>query len=282
VQRWPVNKPRELYLFGTHEHLDHRSGLPFSQFCYIKPPFTLHLYGSHRFLNVLDERYGIFSRSLRPTVHLDDPIDFRMMAAKFRGVELRNEQFPDFEPESGLPPWQVRDVNMPVQIGSTLVTAFDVYHGPTRCLAYKVQHGDVSFIFCTDHEIRRGPDASDPRQAQSAQAEARLVEQCRGVTVAYFDGQYFLEEYLGRRGIGNLPPVSRLDWGHGCVEDIVKRAKECKIGRTYVGHHDPERTWPAKLELDRWLMGQSQANGSPRGSVSGSIELAKSEDFVDL
>src|SRR5581483_959127 len=42
IQNWPAGRPREVHIFGTHEHLDHRSGLPFAQFCYVKPEFKLN------------------------------------------------------------------------------------------------------------------------------------------------------------------------------------------------------------------------------------------------
>jgi hypothetical protein len=270
--RWPQDRPRQVYIIGTHEHLDHRSGLPFCQFCFVRPPFTLHVYGSFQFLRALDERYGVFSRQISSSAHLDDPIDYRVMAATFRGYEMRNKQAP--VPEVA-PPWEVRDVNEPVRIGNTSITAFDVYHGSCRCLAYKIQHGPASFVFCTDHELRHGADPADKRQAQSHAADARLVDACRGVDAAYFDAQYFRDEYDGKKGIGVTMPVSRVDWGHGCMEDVVARVKLCRIKRAYIGHHDPERTWVARLGVDRWL--EEQFAGLPY-----KVALAKSEDMLDL
>ena len=258
IQRWDASRPRDLYLFGTHEHLDHRSGLPFSQFCYVRPPFNLHLFGSFQFLNALDERYGVFSRQLRSTTHLDDPIDYRVMSASFRGNEIRNPDVADFRPSDGPPPWNVRDVNDPIRIGGTTVTAFDVYHGATRCLAYKVEHGDATFVFCTDHELRHGPTATDPRQLQSKEADDRLVEHCRGADVAYFDGQYFLDEYTGRKGIGNTLAVSRVDWGHGCIEDVVDRVRACGIRRDV---HRPPRP---RTHLARQATGRPLAPATVR------------------
>jgi hypothetical protein len=275
VQRWPDDRPREVYIFGTHEHLDHRSGLPFAQFLYVKPPFTIHLYGGYQFLHALDERYGIFTRKINPSTHLDDPIDFRVMAAEFRGNELRNPNWPDFPPSEALPKCRVLDAAEPVQIGNLTVTALETYHGDVRCLAYKFQYGSTAFVFCTDHEVRHGLDPTDPRQEQSREAEQRLVEYCRGVDAAYFDGQYFRGEYDGVKPIGATMAVSRVDWGHSCIEDIIERSKLCRIKRTFVGHHDPERTWGGLLSVDRWL--QSQCAGQPFV-----IELAKSEDMLDL
>src|SRR4051794_13439128 len=71
VLNWPEGRPRVLHFFGSHPHLDHRSGLPFSQFCFTRPPFTIHVYGPHGFLNALDERFGVYSREIRRFTHLD-------------------------------------------------------------------------------------------------------------------------------------------------------------------------------------------------------------------
>jgi phosphoribosyl 1,2-cyclic phosphodiesterase len=274
IKRWPANRARQIHILGTHEHLDHRSGLPFSQFCFVRPEFNIQVFGSAQFLHALDDRYGVFSRKITDTTYLDDPIDYRVMSASFSGFELRNPEVPDFRGGS-TPDWLCRDISQPVQIGATKITAFDVYHGLTRCISYKIQHGPVSFVFCTDHEIRHGPDPFDPRQAQSKAAEQRLREHIRGVDLAYVDGQYFRDEYDGKKGIGVTMQVKRIDWGHGCIEDVVARAAECGVQRTLIGHHDPERTWVDRLAADRWL--DQQCEGKPY-----KIELAKGESVVDI
>jgi phosphoribosyl 1,2-cyclic phosphodiesterase len=272
---WPSDRAREVHLFGTHEHLDHRSGLPFCQFCYARPPFTMHVYGGYQFLHALDERYGIFTQQINSSTHLDDPIDYRAMSAKFVAHELRNSQRIDYDLSQTKPPWEVRDAAHPLRIGQTVIKTFDVYHGTVRCLAFKIQHGSATFVFCTDHEVRHGADASDPRQAQSARDDQRLAENCQDADAVYVDGQYFRAEYDGLNGIGPTLPVSRVDWGHGCLEDIVERAKKCRVRRTFVGHHDPERTWVERLNVDKWL--QQQSADQPF-----LIELAKSEGILDL
>jgi hypothetical protein len=163
----------------------------------------------------------------------------------------------------------------PVRVGNTTVTAFEVYHGVTDCLGYKIRHGDVSFVFCTDHELRHGDDPTDPRQAKSSAAEATLVEQCGDADLGYFDGQYFRSEYEGLRGIGLTPPVSRVGWGHGCIEDVIARARKCRVKHTLIGHHDPERQWDARVHLDRELA--RLCEGEPNR-----IELAKQGAVVNL
>ena len=277
VKSWPAEKPRHLYMFGTHEHLDHRSGLPFSRFCFARPEgFHLHIFGTFGFLNALDERYGVFSRQIRPTTYMDDPIDFRMMSATFHGTEIRNAEDVDPAALSMYPLfWDVKDINKPIEIGSTQITAFNVYHGPTRCLAYKIVHNGATFLFCTDHELRHGADPDDPRQRRSLAAEERLVRYATDVDVAYLDGQYYLDEYLGKKGVGTTSPVPRIDWGHGCIEDIVERVRRCRVKRCLIGHHDPERDWAEQVDMDRWLAELS-------ATLPGTLELAKGDQVIDV
>jgi|GEM_PF-250923 len=272
---WPEGKKREVFIFGSHEHLDHRSGLPFSQFCFVRPPFSMKLYGSFQFLNALDERYGIFSRKIGRSTYLDDPIDYRVMSANFEGYELHAPFRHKLWRTKNAHPWPVHDIREPIFIGKTKITAFDVYHGAVRCLGYKIEHGGKKFVFCTDHEWRHGADPKDPRQQQSQQAEDRLIENSMDADAAYFDGQYFRKEYEGLAGIGVTMPVRRVDWGHGCIEDVVARARHCRVKHAFIGHHDPERSWLERLQTDEWLTKQNEGQ-------QYKIELAKSEYVVDL
>lgn len=284
LRKWADRPQRVLHLFGTHEHLDHRSGLPFAGFCYARQnPFILNVYSTRHFLQALDDRYGVFSRQIKPTAHADDPVDFRMMASTFNGIELRSPATEELPPEASAAmlmeeatlPWKVHDISVPIKIGKTTIQPFEVYHGSTDCLAYAISHGGVRFVFCTDHELRHGADPNEPQQARSMAAEARLVAHCQNVDLAYFDGQYFLSEYSGLRGIGLTPPVSRVGWGHGCVEDIINRSRKCGIRHTLIGHHDPERHWDERLRLDHELE-RLCSNDTIR------IELAKQGAVIEL
>jgi phosphoribosyl 1,2-cyclic phosphodiesterase len=273
VRKWADRKDRSLHIFGSHEHLDHRSGLTFSRFCYVENnPFKLHVYGSYQFLHALDEHYGLFSKEVSETTYVDDPVDYTTMPAKFTATEFHRADDATARQKRH---WQVRDMAEPVRIGRTTVTPFEVYHVIPCCLAYKVEHNGATFVFCTDHELRRGADPNDLRQQRSMAAEARLVEHCRDVDVAYLDGQYFVDEYLGKKGIGSFPAISRLDWGHTCIEDTIDRAIRCNIKRTYIGHHDPERQWPERVDVDRQL--SLLCRGKPYH-----IQLAEGDAVIDL
>ena len=276
LQKWANRQDRTLYVFGSHQHLDHRMGLPFAGFCFSKPnPFQIRMFGPPLFLRALDQRYGIFSRRVHSAMHLDDPLDYRLMSATFTGVELRPGKPNVREGTARRRPWAIQDADDVIQVGATSIQAFPVYHGKTQCLGYKVSHGGSSFVYCTDHEVRHGSDSSDPLQTQSEAAEAEVTRQCMNVDAAYFDGQYHLSEYLGDVGIAASPAVSRVDWGHSCVEDVVARARRCNIARTFIGHHDPERPWQERVSLDRDLILSPQPPGVR-------IELAKAGAVIDV
>ncbi|MDB5321783.1 MAG: hypothetical protein JWN40_3414 [Phycisphaerales bacterium] len=272
IENWG-DRSRLLYLLASHGHLDHRSGLPFSQFCFVRPAFDIQIYGTRSFLGALDQGYGILSRQITQQMYYDDPIDYRIMSASFEGIEIPSGEEPADDEISH--PWRVHEFDQPIQIGATTVTPFDVYHGPTRCLAYKIVHGSKTFVFCTDHELRHGTDPLDPRQQKSLAAEARLIEHCQDADLAYFDGQYFLDEYFGRKRIGLTAAVPRMDWGHGCIEDVIARCRACRVKHTLIGHHDPERSWQDRIRMDHDLA-QENTNGGYR------IELAKSDVTIDL
>jgi phosphoribosyl 1,2-cyclic phosphodiesterase len=271
-RRWAGRADRTVHLFFTHEHLDHRNGLPFSRLCYARPnPFDMRIYGTRQLLAALDDRYGIFTHRLSETIHFDDPVDYRAMSAKFFATEFR-------QPGDGRPvPWEVRATNEPVLIGSTSVRPFDLYHGATRCLAYEVIHLGKKFVLCTDHEFRRA--VANPHHAEvqrkSEEAEAMVRAACADADVAYFDAQYRLAEYLGQTGIGRSGATPRVDWGHGTIEDAIDRARACNIQRTFLGHHDPERPWSERRALDAELAEES-------GRLGRQLQLANDEESIEL
>jgi ribonuclease BN (tRNA processing enzyme) len=96
-----------------------------------------------------------------------------------------------------------------------------------------------------------------------------------GADVLYRDGQFLRSEYDGIKGIGNSAAVSRMDWGHSCIEDVQKMAKLCGVKKTYIGHHDPNRDWSERNWIDEALRRDSQ-------SANHHIELACAEDVIDL
>ena len=271
--KWGPRPSRDLHIFGSHSHLDHTEGFDQAAICF-DPRNHLHIYGNRQFLRALDTNLGIFTRFVADDLlGVQTPIFYGIMPAQFQAIEIRAEN--EAEPASpDALSHRVHPLGKPVVLGKTSIRAFEVFH-PAPCLAYRFDHGGKSFVFCTDHELRHGPDDEHPRQQQSLAAEARLREFCADVDLLYRDGQYLRIEYDGIKGISNSGAVPRLDWGHSCMEDVREMASECRVKRTLVGHHDPNREWAERNWIDETLERAS-------GSASAKIELAKAETVVSL
>ena len=272
--KWGDRKERHLYLFGSHSHLDHTEGFDQAAVCF-DPRNQLHILGNGQFLRALDANLGIFSRHVdEKLLGVHTPIFYGIMPTRFEATEIRdcNREPP---PEEGDPMTRkYQHIEEPLQLEQTQVTAFEVNH-PAPCLAYVIENNGRRFVFCTDHELRRGQDDSDPRQVASHEAEQRLIRQARGADLLYHDGQYLKTEYDGLKGVGDSAPVPRLDWGHSCIQDIQQMAVECQISRTLIGHHDPNREWSEREWIDQSLQRSSSGTDSR-------IELARAETVIDL
>lgn len=273
VKKWVSEPKRDLYVFGSHSHLDHTEGFDQAPVCF-DPRNTIHVYGNRQFLRALDANLGIFTRKVAEDVKgVQTPVFFALMPAKFEACEIR-----DF---AAAPPPAAddlarafHDVAQPVRLGNTTVQPFEVFH-PAPCLAYRVDHGGKSFVFCTDHELRHGPDEGHPHERASRAAEERLKRHAAGADLLYRDGQYLRAEYDGHKGIGTSGAVPRVDWGHSCMEDIVDMVRECGVKRALIGHHDPNREWDERIWMDEML-------GRTSKGTDNQLELARAETVVEL
>jgi ribonuclease BN (tRNA processing enzyme) len=270
--KWADRPERHLHLFGSHSHLDHTEGFDQAAVCF-DPRNHVHVYGNRQFLRALDYNLGIFSRQVATTAQgVQTPIFFGVMPATFHACELGSAGADD---EGGQPPLNStqRDLHDPIRLGATTVTAFEVFH-PAPCLGYRVEHGGRVFVFCTDHELRRG-DPDHPDALRSREAEQRLIRHAAGADLLYRDGQYLRAEYDGLQGIGKSGAIPRVGWGHSCIEDVMEMAAACGIARTLIGHHDPNRDWSERNWLDESMARRVESAG-PR------IEMARAETVFDL
>ena len=269
--KWADRAERHLFVFGSHSHLDHTEGFDQAAVCF-DPRNTIHVYGNRQFLLALDSKLGIFSRRISAAekgVHT--PISYDVMPARFQSCEIQGTA-PQPSPGDGVAQ-HYHDQSEPITLGKTKIVAFEVDH-PAPCLAYRIEHNDKVFVFCTDHELRHD-DANAAAQQQSLEAEERLLAHAQGADVLYRDGQYLRAEYDGLKGVGDSNPVPRLGWGHSCIEDVLEMAEKAGIARTYIGHHDPNRPWGERYEIDEDLARRSKTS-------STNAELARAETVVDL
>ncbi len=269
-RKWGEQTDRHLYIFGSHSHSDHSEGFDQAAVCF-DPRNTISVYGNAPFLRALDSYLGIFTRSVHTSERgLRSPLSYDLMPARFNGIEILA---PNQRDTGNLLLGDAIVAEETLEIGKTRITPFEVHH-TSPCLAYRIEHGDRVFIFCTDHELRHG-EPDNPSVAASHAAEQRLRRYSVRADLLYRDGQYLRAEYDGLAGIGGSTPVSRAGWGHSCIEDVEQMAEECQIRRTCIGHHDPNREWADRNRIDEALAKNNEVRYSK-------VELARAECVVDL
>jgi phosphoribosyl 1,2-cyclic phosphodiesterase len=273
VSKWGDLPERHLYIFGSHAHFDHTEGFDQAAVCF-DPRNHIHVYGNNHFIRALDQNLGVFSQHVDINMlGIHTPLSYEKMPSNFDAVEIRDlEAHP--APQNDPMVKGFHDIFDPIVIGKTTIQPFEVFH-PDPCIGYRIEHQGKVFVYCTDHELRRGDNPEDPLQKASIAAEERLITQAMGADILYRDGQYLRIEYDGHQGIGSPYGVSRMDWGHSCIEDVVDMAERCQIPQTYIGHHDPMRTWSERNWIDETLSRRSE-------QVGLKFQLAQAETVIDL
>jgi len=271
-KKWGDKEQRTLHILGTHAHFDHTEGFDQSNICF-DPRNHVHFYANRSYLSSIDQYLGIFShQGSRADEGRPTPLNYEMMPASFESTEIRDIANDGDEPNPMVN--QYHDIGDVINIGKTAIQPFSVFH-PDPCLAYRIEHNGKVFVFCTDHELRRGPDPEFPLQAASEDAERRLIEHAMNADVLYRDGQFLCDEYDAKKPLGGAVGVPRKDWGHSCIEDVVDMAIKANVKRTYIGHHDPNRSWSELVSIDKGLVERSEQAGQH-------FELAKAETIIDL
>lgn len=272
---WGDCEQRHLSIFGTHSHYDHTEGFDQAAVCF-DARNTIRIHGNRQYLQAIDQNLGIFTHQVDANLlGVQTPLHYELMPATFESCELRDlSRYPSPEPGEDRLAQSYHHLADPIRIGATKITAIEVFH-PAPCLAYRIEHGGKTFVFCTDHERRHGDDPEDPKQKASIQAEERLRQLAHGADILYRDGQFFRAEYDGLQGIGESGGVSRIDWGHSCIEDVMEMAERCQIQTTYIGHHDPNRGWAERNWIGEQLKRKSEQIGL-------GLELAQAESIILL
>ena len=274
MRKWGDQDERHLTIFGSHAHYDHTEGFDQAAVCF-DPRNNIHVVANYHYLKALDQNLGIFSHEMGMDLKgIQTPLSYDLMPANFDSTEIRN--FDTSPPPAGGDPMigEYHDLNKPFIIGKTIIQPFEVFH-PDPCLGFRIEHNGKVFVYATDHELRRGDDSDHPLQKASLEAEQTLIEQTMNADVLYRDGQFLRSEYDGDKGIGTPLGVSRMDWGHSCIEDVVAMAKHCNVGHTYIGHHDPNRTWAEKKSIDEKLRLQAYEDDIK-------YEIARAETVIEL
>lgn len=135
------------------------------------------------------------------------------------------------------------------QIGGRTVLAREVPHTAGRTFGYRIQDGDATIAYLSDHHpgaLGPGPDGLGARHPA-------LKELADGVDLLVHDAQYTREEY-----------ADRFDYGHSTIDFALAVGEELGVGRVGLFHHDPART-DADLDAEAAMLDGARATVLAQG-----------------
>ncbi|MEM9541039.1 MAG: MBL fold metallo-hydrolase [Cyanobacteria bacterium P01_E01_bin.42] len=143
------------------------------------------------------------------------------------------------------------DVGESINIGEVAIANAKLNH-PGEAIGYRVSWQGLSVAYVTDTE--HFPDRLDQN----------VLHLADGADVLIIDATYTDEEY-------NDPKASKVGWGHSTWQEAVKIAREAKVKKLVIFHHDP-------LHNDDFLdaVGEQVASAYP-----GSI-MAREGESIEL
>ncbi len=100
-------------------------------------------------------------------------------------------------------------------VGKLAVRAVRTKH-PGVTMGYRIETSAGSICYIPDHESTPGEHGGE------------VGELIAGSDIVLLDAQYTADEYAMKKG-----------WGHGCLDDVVRIAREAGVKRLFLFHHDP-------------------------------------------
>jgi phosphoribosyl 1,2-cyclic phosphodiesterase/ActR/RegA family two-component response regulator len=191
--------PIDATVLITHTHWDHIQGFP----------FFIPAYDSRNRFQIFGyegARSGLHTALAGQMESPYFPVALDEMPGNLRIQELREMQF---------------------RLGSLKVEACFTNH-PGVCVAYKLHTPHGAIVYMPDNETKRGRKSGENGALVPDPSEKMLVDFLRDADVAIVDSQYTADEY-----------ERHVDWGHGCIDEVVRLAIAAGVKRLFTFHHDP-------------------------------------------
>jgi phosphoribosyl 1,2-cyclic phosphodiesterase len=231
----PTAAAPRLDLLLTHTHLDHILGLPFFRPLY-DPRARVTVYG--------------------PVISPDERLE------EVIGAQLSYRYFPvrQVELAAVIDYVDLKEGRYELGDGIRLTAAY--LNHPLLCMGYRLEYGGRCVCTAFDTEPFRNlfitdrghPDFDEALAAEgenaAREADRRMRAFTAGADLLIHDGQYTQEEYgAGKQG-----------WGHSPVEYALALARDCRVRRLALVHHDPMRS---DEEMDQLAARYAPAGGGP-------------------
>jgi len=127
---------------------------------------------------------------------------------------------------------------MPGNVVIEELQSFDFKIGPVHAAATTVNHPGIAVgykLTTSSGTLAYLPDNEPFHENQHGYTQERvdlqnkkLIEFIRDADMLIIDSQYDSDEYS-----------SKIGWGHGCVDEVVRLAMLAEVKRLYLFHHDP-------------------------------------------
>ena len=136
-----------------------------------------------------------------------------------------------------------------VACGDVVISNTQLNH-PGGVFGYRIEFGGRAIVVATDTEHYSCPDR-------------KLVELADSADLLIYDAQFTPEEY-----VGSPDQPSRTGWGHSTWEEGIKVAREARVPRLVLFHHDPDHDDAALDEIERAAQAHFQACVMAREGMS--------------
>lgn len=220
-----LSSPPTAYVFLSHTHIDHVMGL-----CFFEPLLTAN---SCSYIYGPGNSHGALARSLQQLTHSDlFPVSFDELKGKKEVHSLAGGELIRFRASGKRP--LIDKHPMPAQRGSedlTIATYKSPAHPRFGVMLYRVNYRDKSLVYATDVEQRDG-------------GYPEIVEFARGADLLIHDAQYLHDEYFSTS-------KPKKGWGHSTIEMAAEVAKQAKVKRLALFHHEPVHNDRAMRTIER-------------------------------
>jgi len=234
LSRGPTLPP--MHILVSHTHWDHIQGFPFFLPAYVAGG-RLSVFGARGLDRTLE---GSLSGQMQHTYF---PVQLDELRAEIGFEEVGEERF---------------------RVGPYRATSQLINH-TTTTLGYRLDAGEVSVAYVTDHEPFWWERASGRRTHRFAHpGEERHLAFVAGADVLIHDAQYADSEYPAKRG-----------WGHSTIEYAVDLAVRGGVKQLVLFHHDPTHG-------DAWIRRQLERARRRAAAQGGQVEIVAAAEGAEL